>query len=182
MDGAFGYNLPGSMETTLGSVFINKLVERFSDASAQKVFVEFGHDTTIDMALSALGLVQYVPPSSSSTFFPLTNVESSKNRDKPPLSAKGPVHPNRKFRTALQVPFAAQMTWEKFTCSSSSSAKTPQIRLLLNGSPLPLSICKKMDKKYGSCALQDFIDVNKKQLSLKWGDSNWNTTCGDPGF
>ncbi|TCD65148.1 acid phosphatase pho5 [Steccherinum ochraceum] len=158
MDGAFGYNLPGSMETTLGSVFINKLVERFSNATAQKVFVEFGHDTTIDMALSALGLVQ----------------------DKPALSAKGPVRPNRKFRTALQVPFAAQMTWEKFTCSSTS--KTPQIRLMLNGSPLPLSICKKMDKKYGSCAFQDFIDVNKEQLSLKWGDNNWNTTCGDPGF
>ena len=60
MDGAFGYNLPGSMEVTLGAVFVNKLVSRFTDPNANKTYVEFGHDTTIDMALSALGLVQCV--------------------------------------------------------------------------------------------------------------------------
>ncbi|KAH8099980.1 phosphoglycerate mutase-like protein, partial [Cristinia sonorae] len=157
MDGAFGYNLPGSMEKTLGSVFVNKLVERFTNTTAQKVFVEFGHDTTIDLALSALGLVD----------------------DKPSLSAKGPVKSNRQWRTSLQVPFGAQMTWEKFTCTQSLSPRTPQIRLLLNQTPFPLSICSKMDKKFGTCSLQDFVNANKGALALKWGDSNWNTTCGD---
>ena len=60
MDGAFGYNLPGTMEKTLGSVFVNTLVKRLTDANGQKVYLEFGHDTTIDLALSALGLALYV--------------------------------------------------------------------------------------------------------------------------
>ena len=40
-------------------------------------------------------------------------------KDTPPLSAKGPVRHNRKFRTTRQVPFAAQMVWEKFSCTES---------------------------------------------------------------
>lgn len=102
----------------------------------------------------------------------------------PPLSSKGPVLASRKWRTSLQVPFGAQMIWEKFSCSSSNTfaANSPQIRLLLNGSPLPLTLCKEMDKKFGSCTFQDFVDSNKGVLALKWGDGNWNETCGNPGF
>ncbi|KAF4571614.1 acid phosphatase pho5 [Pleurotus pulmonarius] len=60
MNGAFGYNLPGDMGPTLGSLYVNKLIERFSNSSsdAKAVYLEFGHDTTIDMALTALGLAK----------------------------------------------------------------------------------------------------------------------------
>ena len=99
MDGAFGWNLPGNMDQLLGTLYINKLVERFTNATgdAEPAYIEFGHDTTIDMALTAMG------------FF----------KDTPKLPVRGPVPANRKFRTSYQVPFAAQMTWEKFTCTSS---------------------------------------------------------------
>ena len=40
-------------------------------------------------------------------------------RDTPTLPEYGPVPAHRKWRTSYQVPFAAMMTWEKFTCTSS---------------------------------------------------------------
>ncbi|KAJ7067101.1 histidine phosphatase superfamily [Mycena amicta] len=90
MDSAFGYNLPSPMGPTLGTLFVNKLVERFTNSTgdAQEMYMEFGHDTTIDLALTALGLA----------------------KDKKPLPSKGPVPANRAFRTSTQVPFAAQMS------------------------------------------------------------------------
>lgn len=62
MVGAFGYNLPGDMGPLLGSLFVSKLVERFTNATgdARPMYLEFGHDTTIDMALTALGLAKCV--------------------------------------------------------------------------------------------------------------------------
>ncbi len=78
MTGAFGYNLPGDMGPLLGTLFVNKLIERFvflvlftlfcayntfsfsnDTGDSQAVYLEFGHDTTIDMALAALGLAKY---------------------------------------------------------------------------------------------------------------------------
>ncbi|KAL0948620.1 hypothetical protein HGRIS_010429 [Hohenbuehelia grisea] len=162
MNGAFGYNLPGNMGATLGALFVNKLVERFSNATgdAKPVYLEFGHDTTIDMALAALGLA----------------------KDTPPLSAKGPARPSRKFRTSQQVPFGAQMIWEKFTCSS--SFKGPQIRLVLNDAPFPLRSCARTsaDSRFGSCAFESFVKANSASTSLKWGDAAWNATCGAAAF
>jgi hypothetical protein len=32
MNGAFGYNLPSPMGPTLGTLFVNKLIERFASA------------------------------------------------------------------------------------------------------------------------------------------------------
>jgi hypothetical protein len=76
MNGAFGYNLPSPMGPTLGTLFVNKLIERFAflpfyrwmhltshrfsnaTGDAQQMYLEFGHDTTIDMALTALGLAK----------------------------------------------------------------------------------------------------------------------------
>lgn len=77
MTGAFGYNLPNDMGPLLGTLFVNKLIERFvfvanllyhtptrnisfsnATGDAQPVYLEFGHDTTIDLALSALGLAK----------------------------------------------------------------------------------------------------------------------------
>lgn len=59
MDGAFGYNLPGDMGPVLGSLYVGHLVQTFQNASAPQITLEFGHDTTIDMALTALGLAKY---------------------------------------------------------------------------------------------------------------------------
>ncbi|KAJ7679018.1 phosphoglycerate mutase-like protein [Mycena polygramma] len=162
MDGAFGYNLPSPMGPTLGTLYVNKLIERFANTTgdAQELYLEFGHDTTIDMALTALGLA----------------------KDKKPLPASGPVPANRAFRTSNQVPFAAQMVWEKFTCSSSSTG--PQIRLLLNDSPFPLPACAQshFDKTYGSCALDAFVKSNSFSTGIQWGDATWNSTCGAAAF
>lgn len=203
MNGAFGYGLPGDMGPVLGAVYVNKLIERcviirhsqafsrtltwvlfhrFTNSSgdAAPIYLEFGHDTTIDLALTGLGLI----------------------KDSPALrtSVKGPVRKNRVWRTSSQVPFAAQMVWEKFTCSSSyvlslcyglcmsrllkmqCRFQGPQVRLLLNDSPLPLSTCKKMNKKFGTCSLDDFVTSSASATKLKWGDASWNSTCGNPGI
>ncbi|KAL4266695.1 Histidine phosphatase superfamily protein [Pleurotus pulmonarius] len=158
MNGAFGYNLPGDMGPALGSLYVNKLIERFSNSSsdAKAVYLEFGHDTTIDMALTALGLA----------------------KDSPPLSPTGPVRPKRKFRTSEQVPFAAQMVWEKFSCTSSFHG--PQIRLILNDSPFPLTFCSKTssDRSHGTCSFDTFVSKNSFSTSRQWGDAAWNATCG----
>ncbi|KAK0446262.1 histidine phosphatase superfamily [Armillaria borealis] len=159
MDGAFGYNLPGNMGPLLGTIFVKKLIERFSDSTgnASAVYLEFGHDTTIDTAFAALGLA----------------------KDTPPLSATGPVPPNRAFRTSTQVPFGAQMVWEKFTCTSSFNG--PQIRLIMNDSPFSLSACAgtEQDRSYGSCSFNKFVDSNAFSTSVTWGDAIWNATCGE---
>ena len=83
---------------------------------------------------------------------------------------------NRKWRTTLLVPFAAQMVWEKFTCKT--SFKGPQVRLVLNEAPLPLTTCAHMDWRYGSCALADFVASHKTAAERTWGDKTWNATCG----
>ncbi|KAI0768162.1 phosphoglycerate mutase-like protein [Trametes elegans] len=157
MDGAFGYNLPNLMGKVLGSLYVSKLVERFTNATgdAKPAYLEFGHDTTIDMALTGLGLAE----------------------DSPPLSARGPVRANRKWRTSEQVPFGAQMLWEKFRCESSFDG-APQVRLLLNDAPFPLSTCKGVDRRYGSCGLAEFLGSYATQAETTFGDAAWNTTCG----
>lgn len=156
MDGAFGYSLPRDMGAVLGSLYVAKLVDRFSNVTgdAQEMYLEFGHDTTIDMVLTALGLA----------------------KDTHKLPEYGPIPWNRKWRTSYQVPFAAMMTWEKFTCSS--SFKGPQIRLVLNEAPMPLTTCKNMNKKYGSCALSDFVSAHAQAAKVSWGDATWNASCG----
>lgn len=59
----------------------------------------------------------------------------------------------------------------------------PQIRLVLNDAPLPLTTCSKgAGTRYGSCALADFVGANAFSTSIKWGDAHWNATCGNPGF
>ena len=98
MDGAFGYNLPGDMGPILGSVYINTLIDRLTNltGSAHQVYLEFGHDTTIDMVLTGLGLAKDTPKLSTST---------RRRRET-----------DRKFRTSVQVPFGARMVWERFEC------------------------------------------------------------------
>ncbi|KAH8916666.1 phosphoglycerate mutase-like protein [Atractiella rhizophila] len=162
MYGAFGYGLPGSMGEVLGTVLVNTVIDLFSGSHPASI-VSFGHDTTADFALTALGLAKDSPA-------------LSPNVSTPP--------PNRNWRTSDQVPFAAQLVFEKFTCSKSAGTESSQIRLVLNDSPLPLRNCEKsfFDKKYGSCSLDRFVAANKFSTNITWGDATWNSTCGDPGF
>jgi acid phosphatase len=83
MDAMVGYVTPHNVGRVLGSIFVNKLIERyvltlvkalsqisfintlarFSDTSeeAQSLYLEFGHDTTIMAAMAAMCLNRYVP-------------------------------------------------------------------------------------------------------------------------
>lgn len=141
--------------------------------SSSPVIVEFGHDTTIDLALTGLGLI----------------------KDSPLVLPTNPSHtipnPKRKWRTSYQVPFAARLVWEKFSCTSSSSsqgvkANTPYLRVLLNNAPISLGpVCgsSKTVGKYGACALADFVKSSAVQLALNdatgsYEGASWNATCG----
>ncbi|KAF7971067.1 hypothetical protein HWV62_22123 [Athelia sp. TMB] len=149
MDGAFGYGLPGKMGPTIGALFTN------TTGNASTVYLEFGHDTTIDNALTGLGLA----------------------KDVPYLPVKGPIPTNRKWRTSDQVPFGAQMIWERFSCSSSFSG--PQIRLVLNEATFPLTTCMQSrgDKTYGTCSMANFVKSNAASAKVSYANSVWNASC-----
>lgn len=158
-DGAFGYGLPGNMPLTLGALYVDELVARLNDTSqnAHKMYLDFGHDTSITLALAGFGLAKDATDLTQST---------------------KEIKKDRKWRTSDQVPFAAQMVWEKFTCISAFTG--PQIRLILNESPFPLVTCANMNKEYGTCSLEDFVKANAAAAALKFGDSNWKSICGTP--
>ncbi|KAG1756698.1 phosphoglycerate mutase-like protein [Suillus paluster] len=156
MDASCAYTLPDNMAPLVGTVFVNKLIERFTDSKgdSRPLYLEFGHDVTILLALSAVGLA----------------------KDDPPLSPNE-LRPDRKFRTSELTPFAAKMVWEKFTCTNSYDG--PQIRLILNDATLPLSICgKDMDARLGTCSLDTFVNANHYSTSIRFQDKTWNATCG----
>ena len=55
----------------------------------------------------------------------------------------------------------------------------PHIRLLSNGSPVPLSpTCKNMNPAFGSHTLADFVSSNEASRKLVWYGDIWNATCG----
>jgi len=56
MRGAFGYGLPNNQGPVLGALYISNLTERLNQ-NETNLWLEFGHDTTIDLVLSSLGLV-----------------------------------------------------------------------------------------------------------------------------
>lgn len=59
----------------------------------------------------------------------------------------------------------------------------PHVRLVLNDAPMPLTACAKgAAKKFGACALEDFVAANAFSTAISWGDASWNATCGNPGF
>ncbi|KAH7913207.1 histidine phosphatase superfamily, partial [Hygrophoropsis aurantiaca] len=157
MNGGFGYTLtPPVLGPMLGSLYVNKLIERFQNntGDAKSMYLEFGHDATINVAMAAIGLAE----------------------DEPPLNPNA-IDPFRKWRTSDQVPFAANMVWERFSCYK--SFKGPQIRLVLNEETFPLDKCAKTDrdKMHGTCSLTNFIAANKFSTDIKYGDQFWNDTC-----
>ncbi|KAI6106170.1 phosphoglycerate mutase-like protein [Pisolithus croceorrhizus] len=155
-DGISGYISRNDTGPILGSVYINKLIERFSNTTgdAQELYLEFGHDVTILLVLSAMNL----------------------NKDVIPLTPEY-IPPNRKFRGSEQSPFAARMIWEKFTCKNSFQG--PQVRLLLNGEAYPLAPCQKSrkDVRFGTCSLSEFVKANAFSTDIRYGDETWNAAC-----
>ncbi|KAL0948617.1 hypothetical protein HGRIS_010426 [Hohenbuehelia grisea] len=149
------------MGPLLGTLYVNKLIERFSESGSQakQVYAEFGHDTTIVSTLTTLGVAKDVPALRPDRF-----------------------RPERKFKTDELAPFAGRMVFEKFSCKRSFSG--PQIRLVLNDSPKPLKACEKSlgDLLYGSCSFKNFVKANAFSTSIKWGDETWNRTCGPSDF
>ncbi|KAH0827169.1 phosphoglycerate mutase-like protein [Lanmaoa asiatica] len=95
MDGISGHASRRDPGPFLGAFYVKKLIERLTNATgdAESLYLEFGHDTSILLPLSTMGL----------------------NKDILPLNPRHvPTH--RRFRTSQQTPFAASMVWEKFTC------------------------------------------------------------------
>ncbi|KAJ8519057.1 hypothetical protein ONZ45_g3962 [Pleurotus djamor] len=155
MSSSWGSRLPKNMGAVMGSLYVNTLIDRFSKNDTKVAFVEFGHDVTISLTLTALGLTKDVPPVSTTS-----------------------MTPNRKYRGSNQTPFAAQMVFEKFTCSYSSDG--PQIRLTLNEAPFPLTMCEDglTDARYGSCSFDNFVKANDFVTSVIYGGKVWEDACG----
>lgn len=165
MRGAFGYGLPNNSGQVMGSLFISNLTERltkpemFKEPNGQQktVWLDFAHDTTIDLILTSLGLAY----------------------DKS-YPVDGPVNDARKWRTSYQVPFAAQMEWRKITCDAkSTNNKKDMIQLHLNKAPFDLAAVCKTDK-FGGCDLQDFLASQQvtKANQIQIGDATWTAACG----
>ncbi|KAN0077086.1 Histidine phosphatase superfamily [Tylopilus felleus] len=156
MDGVSGHASKGDPGPLLGAFYVKKLIERLTNVTgdAKPLYLEFGHDTSILLPLSTMGL----------------------NKDALPLSSRHAAE-HRRFRTSQQTPFAANMVWERFTCKTSFEG--PQVRLVLNGATFPLFICQKStaDKIYGTCSLDEFASANEYSTNIQYRDESWNTTC-----
>ncbi|GAB7356918.1 hypothetical protein MBLNU459_g7770t1 [Dothideomycetes sp. NU459] len=153
MRGAFGYGLPSGQGPILGSLLVSNVTSFFqtNGSAAQNLSLNFAHDTTIDLGLTALGLAY----------------------DKT-YPADGPPKSDRQWRTSYQVPFAAQMLWTRLDCSGEK-----RIQLLLNGANFDLSPVGCSTDRYGTCKLDKFLGTQKvkQALNVTDGDAKWNAAC-----
>ncbi|KAI0125375.1 histidine phosphatase superfamily [Xylariales sp. AK1849] len=151
MRGAFGYGLPGDMGPVIGSLLVSNVTAFLQDESGPNLSLNFGHDTTIDLGLTALGLAA--------------------DSEYPPT---GPVNATRGWRTANQVPFAASMLWRGLSCDGGQ-----RIQLLLNEANFDLSPTGCAADEFGSCALDDFVgaDLVDAALNVTHGDQRWEAAC-----
>ncbi|KAH8651089.1 histidine phosphatase superfamily [Xylariales sp. PMI_506] len=154
MRGAFGYGLPGTMGPVLGAMLVANVttfLQEDDDSTAPNLSLNFGHDTTIDLGLTALGLAY-------DASYPVD----------------GPVNATRAWRTANQVPFAAQMLWSKLSCGEES-----RVQLLLNEANFDLSPTGCESDEYGTCTLDAFVNTEKVQtaLGVTYGDDAWDSAC-----
>jgi acid phosphatase len=151
MRGAFGYGLPGDMGTVIGSLLVSNVTAFLQEKSGPNLSLNFGHDTTIDMGLTALGLAA-----------------------DPAYPPEGPVNATRAWRTANQVPFAAQMFWRSLSCGEDT-----RIQLLLNEANFDLSPTGCKSDSYGTCSFVEFISTNTIQaaLNVTHDDAVWEAAC-----
>lgn len=82
-------------------------------SDAKSLYLEFGHDTSILLPLSTMGLNKSVP-----SRVEVNRLTLCRDRDALPLNPRH-MTAHRRFRTSQQTPFAATMVWEKFTCKKS---------------------------------------------------------------
>lgn len=160
MRGAFGYGLPGGQGPVLGGLLVSNVTAFLQDESGRNstagtvanLSLNFAHDTTIDLGLTALGLV-------NDTAYPV---------DGPPTS-------DRLWRTSYQVPFAAQMLWKRLDCGESGQ----RLQLSLNGANVDLGPAGCDSDAYGTCLFSDFLaaPIVQEALSVVDGDSTWNSVC-----
>lgn len=151
MRGAFGYGLPGNMGEVTGSLLVSNVTAFLQDDSGPNLSLNFGHDTTIDLGLTALGL--------------------AKDLEYP---TQGPVNATRAWRTANQVPFAANMFWRSLSCGEDA-----RIQLLLNEAAFDLGPTGCQSDEYGTCNFADFIaaDTVSAALNVTHGDERWTAAC-----
>lgn len=151
MRGAFGYGLPGDMGPLLGSLLVSNVTAFLQNDDGVTASFNFGHDTTIDLGLTALGLA-------ADSAYP----------------SEGPVNANRAWRTANQVPFASQMLWRGLSCDGEA-----RVQLLLNEANFDLSPTGCQTDEFGSCSLADFLDADKVQaaVNVTYGDDRWEAAC-----
>lgn len=151
MRGAFGYGLPDNMGQVIGSLLVSNVTSFFEQDSGPNLSLNFGHDTTIDLGLTALGLAYDAE-----------------------YPTDGPVNATRNWRTATQVPFAAQMFWQKLSCDGES-----RVQLLLNEANFDLSPTGCCSDEYGTCAFDDFAssEVVQAALNVTYGDQRWDGAC-----
>lgn len=158
MRGAFGYGLPDGQGPVLGSLLVSNVTTFLMDSSntttgaAANLSLNFAHDTTIDLGLTALGLV-------NDTAYPVD----------------GPPSQYRLWRTSYQVPFAAQMLWKRLDCGADGQ----RLQLLLNDANFDLGPVGCDSDSYGTCVLSDFMQAPNVQeaLSIVDGDVTWNSVC-----
>lgn len=154
MRGAFGYGLPTEQGPVLGSLLVSNLTAFLVDesATAQNLSLNFAHDTTIDLGLTALGLA-------NDTSYPVS----------------GPINPSRKWRTSTQVPFAAQMLWTRLSCGGET-----RVQLVLNGANFDLSPTGCASDVYGTCSLEGFLATSNvmEAQNITQGDASWSAACG----
>ncbi|KAL7625737.1 hypothetical protein AAE478_004960 [Parahypoxylon ruwenzoriense] len=151
MRGFAGYGLPGHMGPVLGSLLVSNVTGFLERDSGPKLSFSFGHDKTIALGLTALGLA-------SDECYPTT----------------GPVNPHRAWKSAEQTPFAAYMLWKRLECHGED-----RIQLVLNDANFGLSPIGCKSDKYGSCAFGDFLSANRVQaaLNVTRGDERWAAAC-----
>ncbi|KAF1348463.1 histidine phosphatase superfamily [Delphinella strobiligena] len=153
MRGAFGYGLPREQGPVLGSLLVSNVTAfmQANGSAAQNLSLNFAHDSTIDLGLTALGLV-------NDTQYPV---------DGPPSSY-------RLWRTSYQVPFAAQMFWKRLDCSGEK-----RLQLVLNGANFDLGPVGCDSDIYGTCSMSAFLATPnvKDALNITDGDSIWTAAC-----
>ncbi|KAI0152988.1 histidine phosphatase superfamily [Xylariaceae sp. FL1272] len=149
--GAFGYGLPDDMGAVTGSLLVSNVTAFLRDTTGPNLSLNFGHDTTIDVGLTALGLAA-----------------------DPAYPPEGPVNATRAWRTAKQVPFAAQMFFKTLSCGDET-----RIQLLLNEANFDLSPTGCESDEYGTCSFGDFITADTVQagLAVTHDDARWSAAC-----
>ncbi|KAI6083057.1 phosphoglycerate mutase-like protein [Hypoxylon rubiginosum] len=151
MRGFSGYGLPGEMGSVLGSLLVSNMTAFLQQDTGAKLSFGFGHDKTIALGLTALGLAA--------------------DKSYPPT---GPVNPDRSWRAAKQMPFAANMLFKRLEC-----AEEDRVQLTLNGANFDLGPIGCESDEFGSCAFEDFLSTTKVQaaMNVTHGDERWKSAC-----